>query len=132
MLAARVAAGLRTRHKENRPTSHSITVRKGDSFETRQVPIEQHFTLLQLPLFAPAAYLSGREYAGGVQVVGFDNIQFGPSLEELARTHDTDSLQSHSKSPITEFARMILKVAYGIPLTERSCNVGQHVFRDDR
>lgn len=112
LLAVRTATKMPTRHKHERPTELPITIERSGNLETFMVPVENHLTLVHLPLFPAPACLEERPYEAGIEVIGTETVHFGRALEELVSIHGATTFSHSENSPFLDFARMVEKIAY--------------------
>ena len=118
LLAVRAAANIQTRRPAERPSTFPMKVVKQEREELRNVPIADHLTLLILPLLAPAIYIDGRPYTGGVDVIGTETIQFGDEPAKLMSRLGVESVSVTETYQYVEFARMIGKIAYALAVAD--------------
>jgi len=95
LLETRAKLGLRTRGRHNRPKEFSLFVKRDHQEEEIRVPIQEHLTLMMLPLFKLPAYLDERPYQKGIDlVVPPTVVQIGgPPIEEIGKKYRPQSLR---------------------------------------
>lgn len=115
LLTVRTKLNLRTRHTHNRPKEFSLLIKKDNREEEIRVPVQEHLTLMMLPLFKLPAYLDQRSYEKGIDlVVPPTVVQIGgPPIEQLAKRYNPQSISSRVKYQPVAFARLLAKIAYG-------------------
>jgi hypothetical protein len=118
LLSVRAAANFQTRRAENRPSRFPMKVTREGKQEELMVPIEDDFTLLRIPIFAPAAYIDDRPYTRGVQIIGAETIKFGKDPAELMQMFGAQGISVTESYPYVEFARMMAKIAYALAVAD--------------
>ncbi len=112
MLDARTAGGFSTRRPKKRPTTSSFEIKRGDRFESIELPATESPGFLQLPILKLAAFLTGRPPVKGVEIIGIETIGFGKKPEEVASTAGTDTLRTTVNLDATAFVRLLAKIGY--------------------
>jgi len=130
LLETRAKLGLRTRRRHNRPKEFSLFVKRDHQEEEIRVPIQEHLTLMMLPLFKLPAYLDERPYERGIDlVVPPTVVQIGgPPIEEIGKKYRPQSISSRVKYQPTAFARLLAKIAYGFAVAEFGLDKIQEVY----
>lgn len=112
--AVRRAAGFRTRRPHEQPTDFPQKITKHGEEISLRVPIEDHLTLLLLPLVPTAAYIDKRKYVSGVDIIGTETLVFGDDPTGIARKLDAQSISVTETYDYTAFLRLIAKIGYCI------------------
>jgi hypothetical protein len=73
---------------------------------------QDHWKVIQLPIFPPPAFVDGRAYRGGIESNSMDVFELGERGNEIAQRHGADRVLPPSYSPV-DFARFVAKMAYG-------------------
>jgi hypothetical protein len=110
-------SGLSSRYKKKHPLSLPLAVQRGQSWSVECVPITDHFAPATFPIFVPPAHLTGADYTEGITL---SPSAFGcvvhERLQTLLQRLGADGWGFvQSFSPI-DFARLIVKVAYGMAI----------------
>ena len=124
---ARSGLGLRSRH--NRTSSHPLLVERDGSFIEVQVPAKGYPAVIMFPEFQPPAFLDGRQYESGMEVVAQTNVQVaGPPIEEVAKRYDTKRVRYVATFKGHSFARLIAKIAYGMMVAEFGIDNWEEIY----
>ena len=120
-LPVRAKMNLPTRHKDKRPDTLPITIKKAKRKETINVPIEKHPTILLLPSFKDPAYIDKRKYEKGIDLNGLYQYQFNyPTFKDFGRDIGADSVSEtvtfRGFKGGFSFARLLAKIAYGFAI----------------
>lgn len=118
LLPVRAAAKFKTRRPRNRPSTFPMKVIQQGQEHLRNVPIEDHLTLLVLPLLPPPAYADERPYTMGIEIIGRETILFGDEPAEIMRRFNAEGLSVSMNYQYVEFVRMIGKIAYAFTVAQ--------------
>lgn len=111
---ARIALQMRSKRSNERPSHLPLQLRRGGEEIEIQVPVQDYPAILAFPIFAPPAYLTGRPYSSGIDIVGIAHTQVaGLPLAELQRKYGGDYLGVRLAYEPVKFARAMAKIAYG-------------------
>ena len=77
MLDARTAGRFPTRRPKERPTTSTLEIKRGNDFESIELPSAESPGFLQLPKLKAAAFLNGKPPVKGVEIVGVEMMGFG-------------------------------------------------------
>lgn len=114
LLVPRLLLGMRTRHKKRRPRTFPITILLDGKTHVIQVPPEQHYISMFLPIFVPPAYLSHAPYDMGIGLIGADLRLRGLTFPELDAKYGKGKWRFRIEyGEVVAFARMIAKIGYG-------------------
>jgi hypothetical protein len=112
MRDARSAGSFPTRHPKARPTTISYEIKRGNYFESIEIPIAVATGFLQLPILQPPAFLNGRLPVRGTNIIGFETIAFGKRPDEVISAVGTDALRATVSIDASAFVRMLAKIGY--------------------
>jgi hypothetical protein len=112
LFALRAALGTRTRHPKERRRPHPMFVERSGRIERVDALWQDHWKVIQLPIFPPPAWVDGRTYTGGIECTSMDVFELGERANEIAQRHQADRVLPPCYSA-EEFARFIAKMAYG-------------------
>jgi hypothetical protein len=127
LFAARAALGTRTRHSKDRTNPHSMFVERAGRVERVDAAWQDHWKVIQLPIFPLPASIDGRPYAGGIQIASMDVFELGERGEEVAKWHHADKVVP-PKFRAEDFARFIGKMAYGYAIERYDLNAFEAVY----
>lgn len=108
---------LRSRRPNEAPKTELITLVRRTSEEKRELPLEDSPLLLPMPVFEPPAYLTGRKYSQGINLIGVDTISYGRQPDEVAEAFGA-SIQITKEDRPAEFAKMVAKIGYTYAIAE--------------
>jgi len=77
------------------------------------LPVADYPVVVQYLSFAPPAATEGRPYRGGIDVIGFFTVGYGPKPEDVAKKLDASSFSYTMEFEKASFERLLLKIAYG-------------------
>lgn len=117
-LPARAAEGFQTRRPKERPKFYPIKVSREGKEEKINVTIDNHLTILTMPLFAPASYISKGHYEKGIDLIGTEIIRFSDSPEKIGKRLRADEISTTCAFQPVDFARMLAKIAYSFAVAE--------------
>ena len=100
-----------TNHKNDRPTSMPLLVKKGDKEEQIDVSIEDYPALVPLLLFEPPTHVDKRPFRPGISVIG--TTLSGPPIQKVQEALRIDGFTVTVSFKAVDFARLIAKIAYG-------------------
>jgi hypothetical protein len=112
MRDARTAGSLPTRHPKDRPSTISHEIKRGNHFESIDIPVAASTGFLQLPILQPPAFLDGRPPIRGTNIIGFETIAFGKRPDEVLSTVGTNALRATANIDAHAFVRMLAKIGY--------------------
>lgn len=113
LLSSRVKLGFRSKHGGREwPKTFRHVVEIAGKKIVLDVPIQDHFTLMMLPIFPPPAYLEGRHHQRGIDLIGNQVVQVGgPSLQEFSSKYKSIATSVTYKP--TAFGCFLAKIGYG-------------------
>src|SRR5262249_52360298 len=117
MLDARTVAKFRTRRPKERPKTVTLQIKRGNQFESVDLPASEATGILQLPTLSPPSFFTGLSVPG-VAVTGMETIGFGQPPEDLAARLNTKELRSTVNIDVRSFARMIAKIGYSFAVSQ--------------
>ena len=112
MYRARTTGRFPTRRPRERPTTHVVTLLRGDQPIQTEVPADQEPGFLLLPLLAPPQFFSGASTTTGIVVSGIETLYFGVNPDEFMKSRGASGLRQTDNLDVTSFARMIAKIGY--------------------
>jgi hypothetical protein len=112
LFAARAALSTRTRHKKDRAKPRPMRVERAGQIETINAVWQDHWKIIQLPIFPPPACIDCRPYVSGIECISMDTFELSEKGEDIAHRHNADKVLPPEYSP-TIFARFVAKMAYG-------------------
>lgn len=114
LIVSRTTLDLPTRRKQERPKQFPLVITKEGKSETIQVPVDQHFGTMILPIDEMPAHLTGKHYEKGVNVKGVLGVQVsGPHAKEIAKRLDTKEISVTTTWHGNTFERMLAKIGLG-------------------
>ena len=114
LIVPRVALDFPTRRKGQRPKKFNFAITRNGRQEVVNVPIQEHFAVMILQILEFPAYLDGRPYKKGVNIIGAIEIQVGgPPIEEIIKRYGTGKISTKVTWHGNCFERMLAKIAYG-------------------
>jgi hypothetical protein len=127
LFAARAALGTRTRHPRDRAKPQSMLVERRGQVQRVDVVWQDHWKVIQLPIFPLPASIDGRPYKSGIEVASMDVFELGERGEEIAKRHNADKVIP-PKYSAEDFARFIAKMAYGYAVERYDVNAFETVY----
>lgn len=122
MYEARVVADSPSRRKRRRPSHIKKTfIRSTDSGAqevTENLPVQDGFSLITLPLFERAGILAGRAPSWGLLVRGHEQVRFGKDPLQSVLSSGATGFKGKDEIDVNAFSRMLAKIAYGITVAE--------------
>jgi hypothetical protein len=128
MWPVRVLRKLRSRRPNDAPSTQPLQVIRDGVEETLELPIDQFPILLPMPIFEPPAYLSGRAYKSGINIVGIHTLNFGPKPDEVSQHLGVHRIRITHNQQSVGFARMLAKIGYSYAVAEIGINSFDKVF----
>ena len=125
--AARAALRTRTRRPKDRATPQPIFVERAGRIEKVDAVWQDHWKVIQLPIFPLPACIDGRSYASGIECISMDVFELGERGEEIARRHHADKVLP-PKYSAEDFARFVAKMAYGYAIERYGLNAFERVY----
>jgi hypothetical protein len=61
-----------------------------------EVPPDEYYPVIALPVFKPPAFVSKERYASSIEIVGYATVTPKRSLEEFARKHNAKEVATYS------------------------------------
>jgi hypothetical protein len=113
MRDARTVGRFPTRRPEERPSTISHGIKRGDHIETVELPLDKSCGLLQLPQLERPAFLQGGSPVTGVNIIGFETMAFGKGPGEVVSVLGTGTFTITVTVDATAFVRMLAKIGYG-------------------
>jgi len=127
LFAARAALDTRTRHPKERTKPHSMLVERAGQIEKVDAVWQDHWKVIQLPIFPLPVSIDGRPYASGIECTSMDIFELGERGEEIAKRHQADRVIP-PKYRAEDFARFIAKMAYGYAIERYDLNAFETVY----
>jgi hypothetical protein len=119
LLESRIGLDLPTRNKTKRPKNIKLTVQKNGAERIIQLDPKENFSAMSFIEYLPPAYLEGRKVEKGISVYASRIVQVsGPSIEDLKKKYDFDSLSISTVWGANYFPRLLAKIAYGCAVAE--------------
>lgn len=87
-----------------------------------EVPPEEYYPIIALPVFRPPAYISKEKYEGGIEMISYVTTPSKRSLEKIAKEHDAKEVAIYSLRYPEAWARMFAKIAYALAVSEYGLN----------
>ena len=125
--ASRAALGTRTRRKKLRARPHPMTVEKNGQRNTVYKVWQDHWKVIQLPIFPLPAHIDGRVYSGGICYTSMDIFELGERQEDIARRLGVDKVFA-PEFKAEDFARFIAKMAYGYAVERYGLDAFEEVY----
>jgi hypothetical protein len=125
--AARAALRTRTRRPKERAKPHRMFVEKAGRIERVDALWQDHWKIIQLPIFPLPAEIDGRAYASGIECTSMDVFELGERGEEIARRHHADKVLP-PKYSAEDFARFVAKMAYGYAIERYDLHAFEDVY----
>lgn len=117
MRGMRIAAGMRTRHRQELPATLPAQVRRGRVWHDVDLPINQYTGGAILPLFGPPTETVGGPDPGGLVAKGSFVLTATPSGADTSLSVATraggEAYRVLTAVDLTAFARLIAKIAHG-------------------
>jgi hypothetical protein len=127
LFAARAALGTRTRHKKDRARPQPMFVERAGRIERVDALWQDHWKVIQLPIFPPPAWVDGRAYSGGIECTSMDVLELGERANEIAQRQQADRVLPPGYSA-EEFARFIAKMVYGYAVERYDLDAFENVY----
>jgi len=124
---ARAQLGYRTRDRGRSKRLYPLTVVKDGQRTERKVLLSDTLRVIELPIFAPPAALSGRAYTEGIISESKDSFVFEESKESLARRLGVDEV-CPPRIDLQTFARFVGKVSYGYAIDRYGLDAFENVY----
>jgi hypothetical protein len=112
LFAARAALSTRTRRKKKRAAAYPMLVERAGQIERVDAVWQDHWKVIQLPIFPLPACIDGRPYTSGIECTSMDTFELAEKGEEIAKKHNAERVLPPNYSA-EEFARFVAKMAYG-------------------
>ena len=125
--AARAALGTRTRRPKDRAKPHPMFIERAGRIERIDAVWQDHWKVIQLPIFSLPALIDGRPYASGIECTSMDVFELGERGKEIARRHHADRVLP-PKYSAEDFARFVAKMAYGYAVERYGLNAFEYVY----
>lgn len=103
--------------KKNLKLPMEVVTKKGE-VKTVEVPPEDYYPIIALPVFKPPAYLSKETYEGGIELIGYVTTRPKRTVEKVAEEHDAKEVAVYTLRWPEEWARMFAKIAYAFAVKE--------------
>lgn len=94
-----------------------VVTRSGE-VKNVEVPPEDYYPIIALPVFKPPAYVSKEKYEGGIELVGYVTTPSKRSLEKFDKEHDAKEIAIYSLRWPEAWARMFAKIGYALAVSE--------------
>jgi hypothetical protein len=127
LFAARAALGTRTRRKKGRLGPRPMRVERAGEIQEIAAVWQDHWKVIQLPIFRVPACVDGRSYERGIEQTSQDVIELSERGAEIAARHGVDRVLLPEYHP-EEFARFIAKIALGYAVQRYSLNAFQEIY----
>jgi hypothetical protein len=127
LFAARAALGTRTRRKKDRLIPRAIRVERGGEILEIKALWQDHWKIIQLPIFPVPACIDGRSYEHGIKLISQDVFELTERGNEIAARHGADRMLPPTYRP-EDFARFIAKMALGYAVERYSLNAFQEIY----
>jgi hypothetical protein len=88
---------------------------------------QDHWKIIQLPIFPPPAFIDGRPYTSGIKSTSMDIFELGERGEEIAKKHHADRVLPPMYSA-EDFARFVAKMAYGYAVERYGLEAFESVY----
>lgn len=129
LIVPRVALDFPTRRKGQRPKKFNFAITRNGRQEVVNVPIHEHFAMMILQILEFPAYLDGRPYKKGVNIIGAIEIQVGgPPIKEIIKRYGTGKISTKVTWHDNCFERMLAKIAYGFSVAYLSMENIEEVY----
>ena len=125
--AARAALGTRTRRPKDRTKPHPMFVERAGQIERVDAVWQDHWKVIQLPIFPLPASIYGRPYVSGIECTSMDVFELGERREEIARRHHADKVFPPMYSA-EDFGRFVAKMAYGYAVERYDLDAFEDVY----
>lgn len=118
-LETRTSLGLKTRNIENRPKLLPQIVIKDEKEEILSLPPSEHFTIACFLEYPLPAYIDGRSYEKGVEVIAHSFISLKESSDEIFKKYEISEVKSKfTLNRADSFPRLLAKIAYGFTVAQ--------------
>jgi len=104
-----------------------MRVDKGAEKFTIELPLEEHWKVIRLPIFPAPAAIDQRPYDSGITQDAFHQIELAEKAEDVAKRLNVDAVLFPDYPPET-FARFVAKVAYGYAVARYSLSAFEEVY----
>lgn len=129
LIVPRVALDFPTRRRGQRPKKFLFAITRNGRQEVVEVPIQEHFAVMILPISEFPACLDRRPYEKGVTIKGAIEIKVGgPPIEEILKRYGTKELSIKVTWHGNCFERMLAKIAYGFSVAYLSIENLEEVY----
>lgn len=89
-----------------------MLVEKDGKRFTIEVPLQDQWKVIRLPIFPIPAALDGRPFESGIESTSMDQFELSERAEDIAKRHGVDRV-IFPEYPSEIFARFVAKVSYG-------------------
>lgn len=118
-LETRTSLGLKTRNKENRPELLPQIVIKDENEEVLSLSPSEHFTIACFLEYPLPAYIDGRSYEKGVEVIAYSFIGLKDPSDEMFKKYEISGVKSKfTLKRMDSFPRLLAKIAYGFTVAQ--------------
>ncbi len=104
-----------------------MLVEKDGKRFTIEVPLQDQWKVIRLPIFPIPAALDGRPFESGIESTSMDQFELSERAEDIAKRHGVDRV-IFPEYPSEIFARFVAKVSYGYAVGECSLNAFEQVY----
>src|SRR5262249_42567425 len=126
-LAARAALGMKTRRPKERLKPQPMLVRKNGIIHTIMAPLQEHWKVIQLPIFPLPPWVDGRQYGHGIEQISMDKFELSERGEDIAKKHGVDEVVHPVYKP-EDFARWIAKMAQGYAVERYTLSAFEEIY----
>lgn len=127
LFAARAALGTRTRRPKDRAKPHPMFVERDGKIEKIDAVWQDHWKVIQLPIFPLPAFIDSRSYERGIEFTSMDVFELGEKGKEIAQRHHADRVLPPRYSA-EDFARFVAKMAYGYAVERYGLDAFEDVY----
>lgn len=125
--AARAALRTPTRRPKDRLKPQPMKVEKSGKTEIIHARWQDHWKVIQLPIFPVPAHIDRRAYSSGIESTSMDVFELEEKGEDVARRLGADKVLSRT-SRLEDFARFIAKMAYGYAVEKYGLDAFDEVY----
>lgn len=124
MRGLRYSMGFPSRRKKKRTNlklSMEIVTRSGE-IKDIDVPPEEYYPAIVLPVFNPPAYIDKRDYHGGIELVGYAGTRPKRSPKEILEKYDATEIATYTMRWPEAWAQMFAKIGYCLAVKQYGLN----------
>lgn len=125
--AARAALRTTTRHKKDREKHYPMVIERNGKPVKVYAPLEEHWKIIQLPIFPLPSHLDDRTYSDGIEYTSMDTYELDERGVEVAARFGASRVVAPEILAI-DFARFIAKMAYGYAIEKYGLEAFENIY----